>query len=117
MAADDELTRWRRDEAVLAQIGAVLFDQETVIEVRLPRPLADAAVAAWQREDDRDDFDLAAESCEDRIVRHRAGALALIGAALDDRGRADGNEVIVELDAWFIGDSLNAADDRDLLVR
>lgn len=117
MADDDELSRWREDAAILADIGALLFDQETVVEVRLPRVLAVAAVAAWQREDDQGDFDPGAESCEERIVRHRAGTLALIGAALEDRGRADGDEVIVRLDAWFVGDSLNAADDRDLIGR
>ncbi|MDE0803967.1 MAG: hypothetical protein OSA99_11650 [Acidimicrobiales bacterium] len=117
MAEDDELTRWREDESVLAAIGAILFDQETAVEVRIPRALADAALAAWQREDHQDDFDPASESCEDRIVRHHAGTLALIGAALEDRGRADRDEVIVRLDAWFVGDSLNAADDRDMIGR
>lgn len=117
MSRDNELARWRQDEGVLADIGAVLFDQETAVEVRLPRALADAAVAAWQRDHDDDHLDPGAESCEDRIVRHRAGALALIGAALEDRPRADGDEVIVRLDAWLIGDSLNAADDRGLIGR
>ena len=34
---------WLHDEAVLADIGAALANQQTEIEVRLPRPLADAA--------------------------------------------------------------------------
>jgi hypothetical protein len=41
--------------------------------------------------------------------------LALIGAALDERGRQEGDNVVVSLDAWFIGDALNAADDAGLI--
>lgn len=84
------------------------------MEIRLPHPLGDAAVQAQQREDDGD-AQLDDESCEQRIVRHRAGSLALIGSAIDDRGRADGDDVVVRLDAWFVGDALNAADDRGLI--
>ena len=64
---------------------------------------------------DADPRDLEAETCEQRLVRHRAGALALIGAALEDRGREDGSEVVVRLAAWFVGDALNAADDHNLI--
>ena len=104
-----------RDERLLVDIGAVLFDQETAVEVRLPRALADAAVEAWQRDEQDDGLDLSDESCEDHIVRHRAGALGLIGAAVEDRGYAEGDDVVVKLDAWFMGDALNAADDRGLI--
>jgi hypothetical protein len=105
---------WRQDEALLARIGGALAPQETDVEVRLPRELADAAVRAWQRTDD-DASDLDGETCEQRVVRQRAGALALIGAALEDRGREDGDEVVVRLAAWFVGDTLNAADDQNLI--
>lgn len=115
MAADDFLAQWRKDERVLADIGAVLFDQETAVEVRLPRELADTAVEAWKRDDEDENLELSDESCEDYIVRHRAGALGLIGAAVEDRGHAEGDDIVVELDAWFIGDALNAADDRGLI--
>lgn len=112
---DDPLrSAWRQDEALLARIGGELAPQHTEVEVRLPRDLADAAVRAWQRTDDGD-TDLEAETCEQRIVRHRAGVLALIGAALADRGREDGGEVVVRLAAWFVGDALNAADDHNLI--
>lgn len=115
--SDEELrSAWLRDESTLAAIGAALAAQPTEVEIRLPRPLADAAVQAWQREDDGD-ARLDDESCEQRVVRHRAGSLALIGAAIDDRGRADGDDVVVRLDAWFVGDALNAADDRGLIRR
>jgi hypothetical protein len=105
---------WQADEQVLAEIGGLLFLQVTEVEVRLPRLLADQAVAAWQREDEVDG-PFPDESCEERIVRHRAGALALIGAALEDGGRAEEDEVVVRLDAWFIGDALNAAGDQGLI--
>lgn len=106
--------RWLQDEGVLGQLGAALAEQPTVVEVRIPRLLADAAVQAWQRSDD-DDFDLNGETCEQRVVRHRAGALALIGAAIEDRGRVDSTDIVVLLDSWFVGDALNAADDRNLV--
>lgn len=115
MAADDYLGQWRKDERLLANIGAVLFGQETAVEVRLPRELADAAVEAWQRDEEDVGLDLSDESCEDHIVRHRAGTLGLIGAAVEDRGHLEGHVVVVKLDAWFIGDALNAADDRGLI--
>jgi hypothetical protein len=108
---------WKADENVLAQIGADLFAQPTEVEVRIPCALADAAVRAWQRDevDVDDEYDVDTETCEERIVRHRAGALALIGLALDERGLTDGDAMTVSLDAWFIGDALNAADDYRLL--
>lgn len=105
---------WQQDELLLARIGGALACQESSVEVRLPRDLADAAVRAWHRTDD-DAVDLEAETCEQRVVRQRAGALALIGEALEGGGRADGDEVVVRLPAWFIGDALNAADDHDLI--
>ncbi len=112
---DDGLrSAWKQDEALLAKIGGALAPQEADVEVRLPRDLADAAVRAWQRTDDAA-TDLETETCEQRVVRQRAGALALIGAALEDRGREDGGEVVVRLAAWFVGDALNAADDHNLI--
>jgi hypothetical protein len=105
---------WLRDGSLLAEIGACLAQQSREIEVRLPRALADSAVAAWRR-DDVGDVDGVEESCEQRVVRHRAAALALIGLAIEERGRADGDHVVVNLDAWFIGDALNAADDSGLI--
>ena len=111
---EDDAAVWRRDEQVLAQIGGVLFGQASEIEVRLPLSLADQAVVAWQRDDQRD-APLEDEPCEERIIRHRAGALALIGAALEDRGRAEDDVVVVPLAAWFIGDALNAADDQGVI--
>ena len=111
----DNSTHWLRDESVLAEIGAELFGQSTGIEVRLPRRLADTAVEAWHREDG--EASGGTESEQDRVTRHRAAALALIGAALEDRARHEGDDVVVELDASLIGDALHAADDQGLITR
>jgi uncharacterized Zn finger protein len=105
---------WARDEAILAEVGASLAKQSTEIEVHIPLALANAAVDAWHRHDDSD-ADLGDESFEERVVRHRAAALAMIGVAVEERGRTDGEHVVVKLDAWFIGDALGAADDRGLI--
>ena len=77
-------------------------------EVRLPKPLAEAAVAAWERDDDEP---LEAETFEQRGQRHRAAALSLIGLEIAERGRPDGDGVVVDLNAHFIADAINASDD------
>ncbi len=79
------------------------------VEVRLPRELAEKAVAAWEREGD--EGLLAPETFEQRVHRHRAGTLGLIGLSICERGRWDGNEVIVELSPDLIGVAVDAADD------
>jgi len=114
MADDDAYKQWLVDGGVLAQIGAEFAKQATGVEVRLPRALADLAVASWQRDDELEDLD--AESTDQRAIRCRAAALSLIGATLEVAGQPDGDEVVVRLDAWFVGDALNAADDAGLLT-
>jgi hypothetical protein len=83
------------------------------LTMRLPVRLASQALAAWRRDDDGQPAD--PESAEQRILRYRAGALALIGLAVEQTGRADGDEIICELDAWFIGTAMEAADEYGLL--
>lgn len=97
------------EEGSLADLGAEFFTQATRIEVRISQAAADAARAAWVRDDDAD-VDLAAAP-EERRTRYRAGTLALIGLAIEERGRADGDDVVVELDAWEVGAALEAADE------
>lgn len=80
------------------------------MKVRLPGKLADAALRAWHRTDEGDTSH--DESPSERLVRHQAGALALIGLAIEERGQRLDGDVVVTLDAWQIGDALNAADDR-----
>ncbi len=113
MDLDDERLAWRDEAAVLAQVGRVLFPQETRVQIRLPRELAEAARRAWRREsvvsDPGDETD------QERSTRQRAGDLALIGLAIEERGRIEDGEVVVDLDAWQIGSALTAADDAGLL--
>lgn len=109
MSDSVEQRAWHVDAHVLGEIGQVLAHVALpTVAVRLPRPLAELAAAAWQR-DDRDAFD--AESCEQRLDRHRAGTLALIGLAAAERGRWDGDELVVDLHADLVALAVDAADD------
>lgn len=103
--------QWQLDASVLAEIGSALLGIDLPrIEVRLPIALADLAVAAWQREDSEDD-PAVAESAEQRQVRHRAAALALIGLSINEHGRQEGDDVVVALSPDLIGDAFRAADE------
>jgi hypothetical protein len=42
--------------------------------------------------------------------------LALIGLSVETTGVLDGDDVVVDADAWCVGDALGAADDAGLLV-
>jgi hypothetical protein len=42
---------------------------------------------------------------------HRAAALSLIGLSITERGRWEGEEVLVALDPVLIGNAVDAADD------
>jgi hypothetical protein len=100
---------YQEDARVLGEIGAVLAHAELPkSRVRLPSALAAAAVAAWHREDEGE---LHPESYEQRVLRHRAGILALIGLAVEQEGRSEGGEVVVDLGPDLIGMALHAADD------
>jgi hypothetical protein len=110
-----EYKRYVTDAAVLAQIGKALLVQPTRVEVRLPRTLADLAVAAWTRDEDETSPDVD-ETADMVKARHRAGTLALIGASVEGGGTSDGDDIVVELEAWFIGAALDAADDSGLLA-
>jgi hypothetical protein len=104
----------RQGEAeLLAQIGRCLFGQDLKVRVQLPAALARGALAAWERDDTGD---TEAETPAALTIRHQAGALALIGLAVEQRGHTEGDQVEVELDAWQIGSALTAADERGLLA-
>lgn len=101
---------YRASEArALADIGTLLAEVHLPdVEVRLPGNLAEAAIAAW----DRDDLDSASvETVDQRLERHRAGSLALIGLAINERGRWEQNGVIVPLNAGLIATAINAAEE------
>ncbi|GAA2502973.1 hypothetical protein [Winogradskya humida] len=74
--------------------------------MRLPRRLAELAVAAWDREELGGIGD---ESREEYDVRDDAAELALIGPAISERGVWDGEEVVVELDVVQVAAALRAA--------
>jgi hypothetical protein len=100
---------YRREARLLGELGAVIGRTPLpTVEVRLPRRLAEQALAAWQRDDS--EGPLGAETCEQRIERHRASTLALIGLSIE-RGHWDGDEVVVELSPVIIGLAVDAADD------
>ncbi|WP_318203798.1 hypothetical protein [Streptomyces sp. SCL15-4] len=109
MAAEEEYARYREDAEVLAAIGACVRAGAARIDVRLPRAVADAAVAAWRREETGALEEQREESREQYVLRDRAAELALIGAAIAERGRPDGGDVVVALDVESAGAAARAA--------
>ncbi|GGS11697.1 MULTISPECIES: hypothetical protein [Streptomyces] len=97
MDAEEEYARYREDVKVLVAVGACVRDQAARIDVRLPKAVADAAVAAWRREEAGGPEGGREESREQYVLRDRAAELALIGAAIAERGRPDGTDVVVAL--------------------
>src|SRR3954463_11474032 len=59
--------------------------------VRLPRLMAESAVAAWIRDELGE---IGEESCDEFELRVDAAELALIGLAVRERGVRDGEEVV-----------------------
>ena len=99
---------WATDSQELHELARELYPQTPKVEVRVPRQLADKAVAAWQREDDASD--LPEESPERRAVRHESATFTLIGLSIENTGIEDGDQVVFKLDAWLLGNALEAAD-------
>lgn len=114
MGTDDPYELWAEEAAVLGQIGRALFVQPTSVTVRLPEELGMKALRIWQREGVDGELP-PSETPEQRTIRHRAGTLSLIGRAIEQRGRKEGDGFVVDLDAWHVGNALEAADDMDLL--
>jgi hypothetical protein len=71
--------------------------------------LAEAAVTAWEREANEGPLD--PETFEQRVQRHRAGTLGLIGLSIVNGGRWEDDEVFVELSPDLIGMAVDASDD------
>ena len=116
MVDTDDQLQWRQDARVLGEIGAVLARAEIPrFEVRLPRPLAEKALAAWQRDSNEGPLD--PETFEQRMQRSRAAALTLIGLSIERDGRWDDDHVTIELSAVLIGDAITASDDLEPLDR
>jgi hypothetical protein len=77
--------------------GSVLAGVELpAIEARLPRDLADAAVDASERED----LDDLPKSSEHRAARLRAGSLALIGLAVQQKSLFSTNPARAPASTW-----------------
>ncbi|NIH80165.1 hypothetical protein [Amycolatopsis viridis] len=109
-----EYARYGQDAEVLAAIGAAISTAigEQRITVRLPRELAAAAVAAWRRDETEPaGAEAGAETPQQWMLRDRAADLALIGLAIDERGRTDGDGsvVTVDLDLDAAGAAVRAA--------
>ena len=114
MTTEDTYTVWAKDAEVLAHLGRHLYEQPTRLEVRLPKTMAAEAVAAWHR--NGDGGALPAETPEQRATRHKAATLGLIGLSIETDGVEHGDEVVVEIESWFIGLALEAADEAGLIV-
>lgn len=108
--------RWEDDGVDLALIGAAWSEQDTRVRVRIPRELADAALAAWKREDeDSDELHRHEETGVQRRIRHRAGTLALIGSCIEGGIDGGGGDVYAYIDARLIADALESAEDARLI--
>jgi hypothetical protein len=108
----DNYALWREDEGVLADLGAQLWNQDLTITVTIPRTLAEKAVRAWSRDDDGE---LRDETPREVRTRRRAGTLALIGLSIERSGRWNDDHVHAEVEAWYIGSALDAADEAGLI--
>jgi len=106
---DAEYQRYAEDSVVLAQLGDEFAAAGRRVTIRVPTHLAKQALAAWSR--DETEAAPASESVEQYLLRHRAATLALIGQAIEDTGRPDGEAVIVELDVVLVGSALDTADE------
>ncbi|MEU7904319.1 hypothetical protein [Actinoplanes sp. NPDC049118] len=101
----EQYLRYRHDRIALAAIGARLESQVSRVSVRLPRSLAESAVAAWNREELGG---IGEESREEYELRDDAAELALIGLAISERGVWDGEEAVVDLDVVQVAAALRA---------
>jgi hypothetical protein len=102
----EQYVRYQQDRTVLAAIGAHLDPQIGRVSVRLPRSVAESAVAAWDREEPGG---IGEESREEYELRDDAAELALIGLAITSRGVWDDEAVVVDLDVVQIAAALRAA--------
>jgi hypothetical protein len=103
---DEQYVRYGEDSKVLAAIGACVDAQVRPVTVRLPKALAEAAVAAW----DRDELDdLGEETAGQYVLRDYAAQLAYIGLTISQHGRWEGDEVVVDLQVTWAGAAVRAS--------
>jgi hypothetical protein len=102
----EQYVSYQQDRSVLVTIGAHLDPQIGRVGVRLPRSVAESAVAAWDREEPGG---IGEETRDEYELRDDAAELALIGLAISSHGVWDGEEVVVDLDVVQIAAALRAA--------
>ncbi|WP_031072729.1 hypothetical protein [Streptomyces sp. NRRL WC-3742] len=105
MDDQEQYALYRADAKVLAAIGEHVHAQVDRVPLRLPRALAQAAVDAWERDDEGD---LGEETFEQYELRGQAGDLALLGLTISERGRWEGEEVVVDLHVSYAGAAFDA---------
>jgi hypothetical protein len=109
MPESERQRQYRDDAHVLGEIGALLARTDLPkVTVRLSLTLAHAAVKAWSRDDEGEPDP---ECYEQRVMRHRAGTLALIGLSVEQGGHIDGDDMVVDLTPDLIGVAVDAVDD------
>ena len=105
MSERPEYGRYRNDGRVLAEIGRWLRDAPSAAD--LPTEWADAALAAWLR-DENDGLGVAVqETDEQRRVRHAAATFGFIGLAVE-RAREQGTDLALHPDT--IAEAVAAVD-------
>lgn len=108
--------RYRRDSDALVRMGVELAkqaDDMPRIRVRVPRALAEDAVASWDWEEPDGYESHRPETCEQRVERDRSAMLAMIGMTIQEHGQWDGDFVVVDLHPWHLGVALEASDDAE----
>ena len=104
MSEPEQYARYRADAEILRAVGRALRDP-TATTADLPSPLADAALAAWLREEQQP---LAPdETAAQRQVRLDAANLALIGLAVEN-ARTQGAPVKIHSET--LAETIAAAD-------
>ncbi|OKI93467.1 hypothetical protein [Kitasatospora sp. CB01950] len=106
MVDQEQYARYRDDSKVLAAIGEHVAAQVGRVTMRLPRAVAEAAVDAWERDELGGRVP---ESHEEYMLRDRAAELAFVGLAISERGRWEGEEVVIDLDVASAGAALRAS--------
>jgi hypothetical protein len=118
----DDRDLYAVEAAQLGLLGRAFVQQQMPkIEVRLPRRLAEYAIASWERIPENGDAAtmsadalhaiLANETVAERLDRSRAATLSLIRVNILEDGRWDGDDVVVPLDPVLIGNAVEASDD------
>ncbi|APE34660.1 hypothetical protein BOX37_12630 [Nocardia mangyaensis] len=111
MTEQEAHARYLDDSNVLAAIGAWIAPRVQRVSIRLPIALAEAAVAAWNRDETGETGE---ETPDQYAIRDRAAELALIGLAISERGHLDGDDVVVvELHPTSVAAAILAAQSRD----